>query len=396
MVGGCSSAVTSASTEAFGDDFGTVQSDNLRAVVADSSNNIIAVGETNGVFPNQTDLLFGDAFVRKLDPNGVESWLMQFSSNNTTTAYRVDVDASDNVIVAGITAAAFPTFTHGGAFDGYIRKLDSSGAEVWTEQFGTGVDDYVIGMGVRRSNGSIVVCGRTLGDLEGMNAGGADAYVRLYDSGGTLQWTQQFGTTEFDQAYGCRFDSQGNIIVGGVTSGDLFSPITGSQDGWARKLEPTMGNEIWSEQFGDSSGGSFVSDLAVDPNDNVVLIGGGLGCGAFARKLDTNGALVWNRGIDMSQALGVATDSAGNVLVTGNGLLVSSTGESEVYVRKLNSGGSEIWTQEYLPAQPKGFGNGVAADGNDNVLLVGKGGLINDADSGVVNQTDAFIAKFGP
>ena len=64
--------------------------------------------------------------------------------------------------------------------------------------------------------------GHTTGGLDGnTNAGSSDLFVVKYDSGGIKQWTQQFGSSSPDLAYGIATDTGGNVYVTGSTSGGL-------------------------------------------------------------------------------------------------------------------------------------------------------------------------------
>jgi hypothetical protein len=46
--------------------------------------------------------------------------------------------------------------------------------------------------------GSVYISGYTSGSLEGTNVGYYDAFLSKFDASGTLEWTQQLGTSEGD------------------------------------------------------------------------------------------------------------------------------------------------------------------------------------------------------
>jgi len=116
------------------------------------------------------------------------------------------------------------------------------------------------------------VSGDTYGRLDGnTSAGNADIFVVKYNSSGTKQWTEQLGSASSDFANGVATDSSGNVYVAGATYGGL--------DGNSKKN----------------------SDL-------------------FVVKYNSSGTKQWTKqnGTDMyDEARGVATDSSGNVYVTG-------------------------------------------------------------------------------
>jgi hypothetical protein len=77
----------------------------------------------------------------------------------------------------------------------------------WIRQLGNGSGDIRtcgdISWAVSADGqGSVYIAGFTGGSLEGTNAGGNDAFISKYDASGTLQWTQQLGTSERGGSYG--------------------------------------------------------------------------------------------------------------------------------------------------------------------------------------------------
>jgi len=95
-------------------------------------------------------------------------------------------------------------------------------------------------------------------------------------------------------------------------------------------------------------------------------------------------------------ANGVATDSSGNVYVTGvtyGGLDGNSIQvNSDLFVGKYNSSGTKQWTKQYGTGEYD-EARGVATDSSGNVYVVGgtKGNLNGISNSG---RTDAFVIKF--
>ena len=113
-------------------------------------------------------------------------------------------ESADNsgIYITGYTFGAFPGFTNSsGAPYSFVRKYDSAGVAQWTRQFGSGVFDEALG--IASDGAGVYVTGFTYGNLPGQtNAGGADAFVRKYDTAGTEQWTREFGTTVDERGIG--------------------------------------------------------------------------------------------------------------------------------------------------------------------------------------------------
>mgnify|MGYP001487388290 CR=1 FL=1 len=120
-----------------------------------------------------------------------------------------------------------------------------------------------------------------------------------YNFSGTRQWTRLIGTSTEDWAYGVAIDNSSNIYVTGNTSGDLEGTNAGNGDVFLEKYN-SSGTKQWTQQLGTSS-----SDIAK----------------------------------------GVATDSSGNVYVTGvtSGGLDGNTsaGDTDLFVVKYDSDGNK-------------------------------------------------------
>ncbi len=198
-------------------------------------------------------------------------------------------------------------------------------------------------------------------------------------------WAKGFGGTNLESAQSIAVDEYGNIYATGFFNATVdFDPgpdtlnLTsfGSVDCFVMKLDPD-GNLIWVRQIGgpDVEQGN---EIAVDARGHVVLTGyfagtvdfdpgagtsnltASGGYDAFILKLDANGDLRWARqggGAEGDSAGGLSIDPAGNIYVcgeyrgaadfnagAGNGQL-SSAGESDIYVLKLNPAGGFIWVR---------------------------------------------------
>jgi len=95
-------------------------------------------------------------------------------------------------------------------------------------------------------------------------------------------------------------------------------------------------------------------------------------------------------------ANGVATDSSGNVYVTGGtkGGLDGNTsaGNTDLFVVKYNSSGTKQWTKQ-LGTSSTDLANGVATDPSGNVYVTGGtyGGLDGNTNAG---NADLFVVKY--
>ena len=166
-----------------------------------------------------------------------------------------------------------PDFT--GDNDVLLAKYDFLGNTVWVRQFGTEGLDHAEGVAAR--HGQIYVSGHVAGTLPGqVSEGGADFFVRKYNSDGDVVWTRQFGTPGDDTLLPARrvvASGQVVYVAGTVPSGQALPGQTsaGGQDLFVRQYSRD-GEELWTLQFG-TSGLDQTRSLAVGENDDLYLSG---------------------------------------------------------------------------------------------------------------------------
>ncbi len=254
--------------------FGTGEGELIWTSTIDQSNgNIIIAGNTQG---NLYGINAGesDVFLRMYDSDGNELWGAQFGSSKSDFIRSSSVDpSSGNILVAGGTRGDLEgTITDPGLSDAFLRMYDSNGNVLWAKQFGTINNDFISTSSIVPSNGNLIVAGYTEGNIEGTNTGYRDAFLRMYDSNGNELWTKQFGTTNRDEIYTSSIDSNSNILVAGYTQGDLEGVNVGGSDAFLRMYD-SSGNILWTKQFG-SSYWEKINTLSIDISNNNVIVAG--------------------------------------------------------------------------------------------------------------------------
>ena len=188
-----------------------------------------------------------EAFVQKYDAEGTEVWTRQFGSTVWVEALGVAVDAG-GVYVTGFVdccGATLPTQKGAGSADAFVRKYDFNGTEVWTRQFGAPDADRATAI-VADANG-IYVAGNTSNLV---TPGRQDGFLRKYDSGGMEVWTKQFGGAASNEETNVVAVGASGIYVGGRTTGALQGdPAVGVWDSFVMQFDGT-GNPTWTRQFG--------------------------------------------------------------------------------------------------------------------------------------------------
>jgi hypothetical protein len=380
--------------------FGTQGSEAAYAVTVDGSGNIFVAGYTTGVLSGQSSAGSTDIFLRKYDATATEQWTRQFGSTDSDYPQSVRVDAHGNVYVFGWVSAALPGQTAVGERDAVLRKYDSDGTEVWTRQFGSTGDDLGYSMAIDEA-GNIFVVGKMGAAATGQtSSGGADAFIRKYDSSGTEVWTRQFGSAEDDYAQSVCVDANGAIYVAGYTNGGTLPGQTsaGMQDAFVRKYD-SSGTEVWTRQFGtgtrdigtfvgvNGSGGVYVSGYTegmLAATGNVVLASN-----VFARKYDSSGTVQWTRqfaGNGTLFAESGAVDAAGDLYVVG----YIDGSPLDVLVVKYDASGTERWTRMF-GASGRDRGYSIAVDLGGTVYVVGDTEGVLPGQSRAGGLEDAFV-----
>ena len=318
------------------------------SITSDSSGNVYVTGQTGSDLDGQTGVGVGDFFVMKYDSEGAKQWTRLHGSDYSDTATGITSDSSGNVYVTGYTEGSIDNHTNAGQNDLFVVKYDSSGAKQWTKQLGTASNDIASGIATD-SSGNVYVTGNTDGALDNNTSAGLDdLFVVKYDSGGAKQWIKQLGTSSEDRTHGIATDSSGNVYVTGSTRGALDGSNVGGHDLFVVKYD-SGGAKQWTKQLGTSS---------------------------------------WDF------AYGIATDSSGNVYVTGStwgDLDGSNAGYADLFVVKYDSGGIKQWTQQ-LGSAVDDTAFGITTDSSGSVYVTGSTwGVLNGIN---VGGGDLFVVKF--
>jgi hypothetical protein len=286
---------------------------------------------------------------------------------------------------------------------GAASMANGGGRLLWSRQPGTSDVDEARGVATDE-DGNVYVVGTTLGALGGRNKGGGDAWVTKFAGDGRGLWSRQPGTSDVDFAQDVATDTDGNVYVVGTTLGALGGRNKGGVDAWVIKFDGN-GRRLWSRQPGTSDEDEALG-VATDTDGNVYVVGSTFGAlggpfkgveDAWIVKFDGNGRRLWSRQprtSDGDAATGVGTDTDGNVYVVGStfgALGGPNKGVTDAWVIKFDGNGRRLWKRQ--PGTSGGDGAfGVATDTDGNVYVVGESdGALGGPNKGGL---DAWVIKF--
>jgi hypothetical protein len=205
-----------------------------------------------------------------------------------------------------------------------------------------------------------------------------DAFVsKLSPAGGGLVYSTYLGGSDLDQAFGIALDGAGEAYVTGrtesadfpVTPGAFQTAYGGYQDAFVAELNATGSGLV----YGTYLGGSHYDEayaIARDTAGNVYVVG------------DTSGNFPTTRG-------------AFNTTLNGDG------GE-DIFVTKLNAGGSALGYSTYLGGNNFDYGEAIAVDGAGSAYVTGDTRSTDFPTTPGAFQTghakadDAFVTKLTP
>lgn len=374
--------------------FGSSSNDYGNDVSVQTSQGIIyAVGDTYGAL-NGSQQGNGDAFLRRYDREGGLIWGRQFGTTQYDSAQSVATDNSANAYVVGYTYGSLAGSR--GQADAFIRKYNKSGTVVWTRQFGTSENDSAYGV-TTDSSGNAYVVGSTAGNLAASPSLSDDAFIRKYNSSGSVVWTRQFtfGGYDYATAQGVAVDGGGAVYVGGYTSGLDSS-------GFVRKFN-NAGTTIWTRVL-DNGSDEYVYDISA--RGSYVYVAGFTygtyaspnqgGADVFVRRYNTSGTNLWTKQFGTSAediGQGVSIDSSGNAYVTGytsGSISGSNQGLSDVFVRKYNTSGSSTWTKQFGTSAYDLPGDIATYSTTESYLIGTTSGTIAGSNHG---GSDAFLRR---
>ena len=304
---------------------------------------------------------------------GQRRWAKRWGGASADNGKAITTDGSGNVLVGGSFAGTVDfgggALSSGGMDDAFVAKYLSDGTPVWSRRLGGTGNDGVTGIAVDRS-GNVFVTGyfQNAVDFGGgalSSAGLNDIFVAKYSATGGFLWAKRFGSTSDDEGFGVAVDGNGDVLVTGMFSTSI------------------------------TFGGTTLSTFGGGP-------------GMFVAKLSgATGAHVWSKNLfalSVSYGFGVAVDSAGNALVTGdffgdaivNGVRYPNAGQADVFLAKYAAAdGAEVWF-DHFGGPNYDLGTGVAVDASNNAIITGQfNGAVNfGAGTYTSVNNDVFVAKY--
>lgn len=320
------SIISNAQTPTYVQTFGSTNIEQIGGLQANSQHEIFVAGTYGDdmTIGNNNLLINGleDIFLCKKDGNGQTIWTKTFGSNDRDkiTGFRLYNDTSlyfSGIFWDNITFDNFSLSANGSSV--FIAKSDTLANIIWAKAIdGSGLLN--VNEGITDSQGNYIITGSFSNDLFFPNTtltaeGIEDGFIAKYDENGNFLWANRFGFQQQTIATSVTTDGLNNVYVAGQFNGRV---IFGNDTLWAAAndfdifLAQYDDNGIF--QYGKRFGGIFDD---TNPKLGIGTFGKIVMAGTFIGllNLDAQTVIQTNSNIDSDIFL-LTLDQTGNLLTS--------------------------------------------------------------------------------
>lgn len=364
------------------------------------------------------------------------TWSKKAGGAQVQATLGVAADAQSNIFVSGNFQGTIDwgtgALTSAGQQDAYVAKLDPNGVAVWAKSFGDAQYGQYAGHVAADPQGNVLVAGHFRGTI---NFGGGaltdvynffdDIFVAKLGPTGSHIWSKRYGDINSEEAQSIAADAQGNVLVVGAFQksvnfgGGAITAEDGGFNGFVAKLN-ALGDQQWAKSLGDTASEQKTVGVTADAEGNVYIVGyhqGSIDLGsgamtanageqnAYVAKLSSAGAFLWAKPwpSTAATALDVAASAAGDVYVVGNfkgkanfgGKELDAGLANDVFLVKLDKSGNHVWSKAFGDPNAADEATSIALQG-DQVVLFGAFASKIDFGGGALTSGggyDVFYAK---
>ena len=250
--------------------WGTKENDRMSSIAIDSSDNIYVAGGTAGELDGNMNIGGFDIFVTKFDYNGTKEWTKQWGTDENESAIAIATDSKNNVLIAGATDGELDHCEHAEIdpehpyyADAFLMKMDEEGVKLWTRQWGTENDDYVVSISLNPNDDICVLENRTAR----MEWNVEDTFVSCFESIGIIKYSEELYLAPIIYGSSVVTDNDESIFVNGYLYGSGYSRIFLAKADKNFRRRTVKIWESYSLQLG------LGKNLDIDKHGNVFMTG---------------------------------------------------------------------------------------------------------------------------
>ena len=149
----------------------------------------------------------------KLDAEFNILWTSNFEEFNTKTPGYGMITTKDNGFLIGSSVSM------GGQGNTNVQllKVDGNGNEVWNRNYGGAFSEELSAVTLTSDGGYVIV-----GSTDSFGQGGKDVLLMKTGKSGKIKWSKTFGSEEDDIGFGVIENSDGNLIISGMSNEKMF------------------------------------------------------------------------------------------------------------------------------------------------------------------------------
>lgn len=208
--------------------------------------------------------------------------------------------------------------------------------EVWSYTYGGSSNDHIRAMQIT-NNGDYIILGIT----NSFGATSPNWWILRLDSYGKVIWEKSVDWAEFDRTWSIIETSDGGFIASGSSSG------LNGEDAIIIKLSGT-GDMVWQTTFSSQSGEDRFFTSIAETQDGGYILAGQINYGGeetWIAKLNSAGAVLWEKYHTSAEIFRVIEISGGNLLIAGRSS--AGAGSYDLWAEKLTADGIPIWQKTY-------------------------------------------------
>ncbi len=286
---------------------------------------------------------------------------------------------SGPVTVAADTQLRFYSDDNAGNDEAVNTENYSFTAPATVATYGTGTARAV----VPTSDGGLIVVGNDPASLDTVLPPDRFWVYKLSDNR-DIAWSQSLENGEPSGALDAvQTDDGGALVVGYVGN-----YTTGDADFLLVKLD-TAGAIQWQQRY-DLAGESNAANGVARAPDGGYLVVGESGTGAWALRVDSSGASVWQRsfsgGLELLQA--VTTTQGGGFVAAGSSNVNDAGSRNDVWLISLDANGDTRWQYTYGTGDTD-QARAIVEDTDGSLLVAGQTNSVNLTDDGWVLKISA-------
>lgn len=355
-----------------------------------------------------------DLWVLKVSSNGTIQWQNCLGGDGEESARSIQQTSDGGYIVAGHAQSNNGDVSghHGGYYDAWIVKLNSTGTLEWQKCLGGSADDIAYSI-KQTTEGGYIMAGYTKstdGNVTG-NHGWTDVWVVKLSSSGNLEWQKCYGGSEADQGWSVCLSPEGGYAVMGYTASNDSMVVGhhGNFDAWVLKIN-NLGELEWQKCIGGNqmdfpftiipaAEGGYMVCGETGSNDGDVSGNHG-GTDAWLVKISGAGQIEWQKcygGSNVDNLWDVKQGADGTYTMAGysystNGDVSGNHGSSDFWIVNVSQSGQLNW-QKCLGGLQNENARGVIVPAPGSAIVFGYTISTSGDISGNHGQSDFWLVK---